>query len=337
MQNLIRCTLLLFLLSLNSHASWLCREASSLAENDYFYACGVASSSDLFEARKRALLNAKHEFNSICNDSYNCKNKEYIITPLRTDCNKRDEVHTCYRGLQFRILDKERKDTNLSVFQLKSEIIKRQNEIKNLERKEENLKALSEVKELPKSEKIILSLEEYKSDYNQKIKEGLFGLNVFYTKVSFDNHSESLFGIGANYESFFFKDIVGLKGNLSYLTSVKNDHDLNHRATPNSQSSPDYHSHKGVDLSLSVPFNYKFASLAPKLGHTSVWYKSTTADYNNFGVLQNTNLRSHSHSDFYYGLNFRYGNRLYIEVETRKYSDHDDFNHLIGVGVQIDF
>ena len=110
--------IIILILPVKSKASWLCKEASSLAENDYFYSCGVATSSKLNTARKNALINAKEEFNAFCTESYQCKNNEYIVSPLRTDCKKFNNKFICYRGLEYRILDRKREYSSMSLPEL---------------------------------------------------------------------------------------------------------------------------------------------------------------------------------------------------------------------------
>ena len=109
------------------------------------------------------------------------------------------------------------------------------------------------------------------------------------------------------------------------------------KSTPNSISSPDYHSHKGVDASISIPIHIKNVSIAPKIGHTSLIYKSTTKSYNNFGVNQGTQIERHHFDDSYIGMSIRYEDRIFIEVEPRKYIKNREEVLKIGVGISVDF
>lgn len=325
----------------NSHASWLCREASSLAENDYFYSCGVASSDSLNDARRNALNNAKEEFNTFCDESYNCKNNEYIITPLRTDCTKKSNVFTCYRGIQYRLLDKKREHSTMSLFQLKAEIIRKEKELSKINDrigKIEKIEQLQIVKEeLNESDNTTLELEKFTNTYNQKLSSGLFAFTFQSLNLNIYNQSQQIFGIGLEYQRFLFKDYLGYAFNISYLTGCKNKHDLENRGTPNTTSNSSPYSFSGYDLSFSLPFHIQYMSITPKLGYLSVSYDVSSTTYNNFGASLNPQTERNNFNKSYYGINFRYGNRFYGEIEPRKYSNQDDIQTLVGVGIKIDF
>ena len=97
-----------FILAANSYASWLCRVASSSAEGDHFYSCGIGIGDTEQEARNRARDSAFSEFESLCDASSNCKSYQFNVSPLRTECFKEKNHFKCYRGLHFKILDKKK-------------------------------------------------------------------------------------------------------------------------------------------------------------------------------------------------------------------------------------
>jgi hypothetical protein len=113
--------------------------------------------------------------------------------------------------------------------------------------------------------------------------------------------------------------------------------EISDRGTPNSTSTPEYHSHKGIDANISIPIHIKNVSIGPKFGHTSLKYKSTTKSYNNFGVAQDAQVERHHFDDNYIGIELRYENRFFIEVEPRKYMKNREEVLKIGVGISVDF
>jgi hypothetical protein len=335
--------ILLLIVSQYAQASWLCREASSQAEGDHFYSCGVAQSSTLYQARKQSLLNAKQEFRAFCNESSHCRNKEYIISPMRTDCSKKDDLFICYRGLDYQILDEERSFKNMNLDEIKDEIKLKEENLNKLEEKHRNLKHLKQlndnINDFNKMDKLEVELErldEVKSNI-QKKSNGKAGLQFVYINLPLPYGNQNMFGIGPEYERFIYGDTFGVKFNLNYIMSTDSKPDINKRGTANSTSSPDYHSHKGLEFSISLPIHIRDVTIGPKFGYTSVKYKSTTEIYNSSGVALNTESITQKFNDQYLGLSLRYGRSYYIEIEPRKYIKSDKSNMSIGIGVSIPF
>lgn len=331
----------IYLISLSCHASWLCREASSLAEYDYFYSCGVATSKQLNIARKNALSNAKDEFNSFCDESYNCKNNEYVVSPLRTDCKKVNNEFICYRGLEYRILDKKREYSNMSLIELKKEVSNKENELRNINERIRTTSKLSQLNSniqlLEESDKTTLELDKLSNSYQTKLTQGVFALKFSSMNMDFETHSDHIFAFGFEYERFIFSDIIGFNINMSYLTGTKKEAELDPRGTPNSTSEDYYHSHQGYDIALSLPIHIYYMTIAPKFGYTSISFEETANIYNNFGVALNEKSDSQSFSNSYYGLNIKYGDKFFGEIEPRKYSNQDDVTTSVGIGVKISF
>ena len=335
--------LIIFFTSLfvqSSHAAWLCTEASSLAENDYFYSCGVAVSPELYQARKQALNNAKDEFNSFCDESYNCKNNEYIITPLRTDCKKKNNQFTCYRGLQYRVLDKKREYSSMSIFQLKRSIIEKQRYIRKMNKKIDHLKQIEEldsnISDLEDLDDSVLELDKLNSSYQDVLSQGMLGLSVSLMNLDLGTHTASIFGIGIEYEKFLYRDTLGVNIDFKYLTGLSNEAELESRGDANTTSAYDYYSHQGYELNVSMPVHIQYLTIAPKIGYTSLSYKGSANIYNSFGVPLGSESVNESFDGSFYGLNIRYGNRAYFEIEARQYSD-SDMSYLGGVGIKIAF
>lgn len=98
-------SLLIFSFPLSSFGAWICEKAASIKEGESIMACGVGIGADESLARQKALLNAKLEFKAICEDSYDCRSRETIVTPLRNSCTQlSNSTYRCYRGLQYQIL-----------------------------------------------------------------------------------------------------------------------------------------------------------------------------------------------------------------------------------------
>jgi hypothetical protein len=329
------------LISLSSHASWLCTEASSLAQNDFFYSCGVGNSNQLNIARKEALNNAKEEFNAFCTESYNCKNNEYIVSPLRTDCKKINNEFICYRGLEYRILDKKREYSNMTLSDLKKELTNKENELRSISERinttNKILQLNSNTEQLEKSEKTILELDKLANSYQTKLSQGVFALKLSSMNVDFETHSNNIFSLGFEYEKFIISDIIGYNINMNYLTGTKSEAELEPRGTPNSTSENDYHSHKGLDISISLPIHIYYVTIAPKFGHTSISYKQTANVYNNFGVALDQESDTKNFSNSYSGLNIKYGDKFFGEIEPRKYSNQDDITTSVGIGIKINY
>lgn len=335
-------TLILFLVSQGSLASWFCREASSEVQGDHFYSCGVAQSTSLSDARRRSLSNAKEEFRSFCNESKNCKGFEYIVKPLRTDCKQVKDKYICYRGLQYRILPTKKKSINIDLDELNKEIKEKEELLKQLQQKHSKIIHLNELNnnienfnKMDTLEVQIEDLEEMRvSIIESRRNNAGFVFSYINLPLSYDN--ESLFGLGAEYERIVLGNNFGIRLNASYILSTAKE-DISSRGSSNSTSQPDFHGHKGVDISASTPIHIHNLSLAPKLGFTSIRYKESSKSYNNFGVESGTNESTRSYNKFYYGLGIRYQDTLFIEIEPRKYQDSNKIMTSGSIGVDIDF
>ncbi len=103
----------LFLLSVNGNAEtfdeWTCTEMASEKTDNQVISCGVAIGETEGEAREKALISAKREFELICESSAECEGRKTILVPLRNVCKELSNgKYKCVRGLRYTILD-ERK------------------------------------------------------------------------------------------------------------------------------------------------------------------------------------------------------------------------------------
>lgn len=151
-------TFILPLLSTNAFA-WICEEASlQHFGNRIVLACGVAVSPTLSEARKNAFFDAKEEFDLFCKNSFRCKGNAVELEVKRTDCTTKSP-YTCYRALEFTILDKpapdqdyssllEKKEQELSdLYEKIDQIRELQQKAQQVDQAKENLKLYEETKE----------------------------------------------------------------------------------------------------------------------------------------------------------------------------------------------
>ena len=93
--------------------AWTCEETGSrrLGPNT-IEACGVAEAETEEEARASAYGQAKREFEMICNDSANCRGRDFNVNPKRSTCSKGKKTYKCYRAIEFQILEaKKDKDS----------------------------------------------------------------------------------------------------------------------------------------------------------------------------------------------------------------------------------
>jgi hypothetical protein len=77
--------------------------------------------------------------------------------------------------------------------------------------------------------------------------------------------------------------------------------------------------------------------LRPNSAHTSISYKQTANVYNNFGVALDQESDTKNFSNSYSGLNIKYGDKFFGEIEPRKYSNQDDITTSVGIGIKINY
>jgi hypothetical protein len=82
-------------------ADWLCTEESSIRDDAGIHACGIGVSEDEDEARGLAFNHAKAEFNRVCQDSEDCKDRKLTVSPGRTTCALKNGSFTCHRIVTF--------------------------------------------------------------------------------------------------------------------------------------------------------------------------------------------------------------------------------------------
>ena len=325
------------LFPLTSSSSWLCKEASSQAQGDTFYACGHAVEENLAEARNKALEAAKSEFEAFCNDSENCKDNAYNIAPMRTDCTESEGKHSCYRGLEYTILKNKRKSMKVNKNEISKIIKQKEKELSDLEETLQEAIKLQQIekrteylKKVDVKEVEIEQLDHMKEDYTSNAVE--FKVILMGTPLKDRNKGSSkdisLIGFGAGYESIFNKNL-SLKASISLLASDTKDPTENSRQAGVTY----YKSHLGLDGNLALPFTFGNFTVAPNLGLLNLYYKSVQFQTTNGAKDE----KSETYTSGYAGLGLRYGRKLYVEIEPRQYFKDSKTSYSFSLGFRIDY
>ncbi len=88
---------------------WTCTELASKKTDNQVISCGVAVGETEGDAREKALIRAKREFELICESSAECAGRQTILMPLRNVCKELSNgKYKCVRGLRYTVLDKKK-------------------------------------------------------------------------------------------------------------------------------------------------------------------------------------------------------------------------------------
>lgn len=91
------------LLSCTAEAKFFCETTRTGIE---IQSCGYGQGADENRAREKAFDAARSEFNKICESSADCKMREVIVMPSRSECEKTETGIECTRAITF-ILQKQ--------------------------------------------------------------------------------------------------------------------------------------------------------------------------------------------------------------------------------------
>lgn len=338
----------MFFITINARAEWLCKEAASMLQENTFYACGHGISTSLSDARGKAFEAAKREFKNFCDESANCKDQAYNISPLRTDCSEKDGIINCHRGLEYTILPQKRSSIIVDKKEISALIEKKQKELSEMRSQIQKVNQLEEInseieviKKLDTKEAEVEYLKHAKSDYSARSKQAISILmSYFGTSLPKDNSKNSksvgLVGIGAAYE-YKLVSFMSIKGRISYLFSGYKKTSLDDRGPADTNSKEDFHSHTGTDMSLGLPVFIKDFAISPTIGQVSVRYTSTQYEYNGFGVGTSKIEDKRKYSSTYVSLGLRYGKVFFIEVEPRQYFKDSEFKMAGSAGMRLEF
>ncbi len=334
----------IILLPFTSHASWLCREASSKAQDNTFYACGHAEEQTLSEAREKSLIAAKREFHSFCNESRNCRDYAYNITPMRTDCNIKNGKYSCYRGLEYTILNEKKSSKYVSKVELRVLLEEKVRELKDIHRDIKNLERLDDLSAktqiLNNADKKEVEYEYLKNhvakDYNLTAKLSAFSFLISGTGIPIKDEklpeSENVFlpALGGEFNQILWRNI-SLRLQLSFLTSIDDE-----EKTKKTFNKPTYHSYTGTDLNLGLPIQFDFGYITPHFGITTIKYKSTTNTITQFGAI-NTQESEINYNSNYLGIGARVGSKFFIELSPRYYLNGNKFSASFSMGINFGY
>ena len=165
-------TLIILFTPASVHADdWICREASSIKSGQTITSCGIGRSQNLDEARVKSRESAIEEFKRICSESADCFEFDYTINPKRTECEFKNNFHTCYRALDFEIGTKKRKSISLDTKELEAELKNRNQEIESIQDRIEKINQIKQSEQEAESKK--KELQELESSLNKKEAEAL--------------------------------------------------------------------------------------------------------------------------------------------------------------------
>lgn len=346
-------------------ADWFCKEASSQQYGDTILSCGVATSSDLQIARNSAFESAKDEFARLCNQSVNCRDYEVIVKPMRTDCSKQSDSHTCYRALEYHITNKKKKDVPVNIDEVESLINRKQKEIDNLkinlsilEEKarldaeasslKEQIKSLevkietNEVALIPYEDKVSSeAIAESRYKYVRDLFNASAKAYVGYNGTKFQGSNESLFYGGIEIEKRFYK-----KFGISFFYEWGSNFDSEdppNQGTPNgSATTKDAIKASSFGLGAQFYLHGHFYARG-EIGQTSMSQEVTVTNFSALGTKQSANTTKNKQDDTFQGLSIGYdyhaydkdGLGFYFEIGARKYPD--SINPKVTLGINFGF
>lgn len=357
MRLLLLKTLILF--SSFAHAQdWLCKEASSFRTGNTILACGIGTGSSLEDARSNALRNAKQEFHQVCNASEDCRSKDHRANAKRTDCSKKSETeYTCYRAIEFEILDKDKRDITIDIDEVESKIADKQSELRLLRQRLEQQKQLNKLDdqiEVTKSQletdmdalkdKVdIDSIKNREYGYAHLNKPWSLGFHTFYSSYPSFGEANSALGLGIRAERRFMKRF-GLQFDLNYGSDFYSKEPDNTGTPSTTKVFRGLMTSTELVVGLPIYFNYQYY-LKPIVGTISLSRTDRQIDYSVLGAKSNSTDIKHSRSDSFYGLGLGYvtepvdaaGSKYFFEVSGRCISSCSNIHLNALMGVQLGF
>lgn len=323
----------------NTNASWLCKSASSQAVGNVFYACGHATGTTLIESREDALRAAKREFHAFCDESFFCKDKAYNLSPLRTDCEKVKNLFSCYRGIQYTILDEKRDAQYISKREISDLIEEQRAELKQIKRRVADLEDANN----PEFDTLDTKEIEYEYTKEYKYKEfvetavpSAFSVLINGTGVPSQRedlvNSKNVFlaGIGFEFNRRVYK-AISLRAQLIISGSIDNDEE-NEKII----SQRYYHSYRGRDINIGIPIQFDNLYVIPTFGTMSLKYKSTLRTITQQAALVTT-TDEYKYNSTYLSVDLRYGRKFFLEVSPRQYLDNNKFSTAFSVGINFGY
>jgi hypothetical protein len=324
---------------------WLCRTNSSQVTGKTVTACGVAKSSSEQNARAAALDAASYEFHNLCSQSDTCPHKNVAVRPLRTECEEKAGMYTCYRAVEFQVLDTDKKDRIVDIQAVESEIEQQQMHLKTLDLERSRLQDLAELK--VKNEQAQKEIEakaltlkeevrpesvrdsEYK--YTNLLYHNSLKFDVGYNGIKATRSGEVNGELSASYE-YRLSNYVGLRGRVGFGYDLGSR--IIHSASEVPTSGPANTSEQKPGASSFVDFSvapiiYTGVAgiyLVPEVGTISGSRKTYNVSYGALGISSSTTT-TESFSGSYYGLSIGWDSRKdykgvgwYFEVGAKKAS-----------------
>lgn len=337
---------------------WLCKEASSVRNGNTFLTCGVSSAPSLEDARANALRRAKEEFHAVCNSSEDCRIRDFIITPKRTDC-KTDSSgqHTCYRALEIQTTDQERKDITVDIDAVETQISGKQVELRMLRQRLEQQKQLNKLDEQIEIAKAQLetdveslkdkvdadSIKNREYGYSHLNKPWSLGFHTFCSTHHTFGEANSALGLGIRFERRFMRRL-GLQFDLSYGSDFYSKEPQNTGTPSTSKAFRGMMTSTEFVVGLPVYFQYQYY-LKPILGTVSLSRTDKQIDYSVLGTKSNSTDIKHSRLDSFYGLGLGYvtepvdaaGSKYFFEFSGRCIISCSNIHLNALIGIQLSF
>jgi hypothetical protein len=318
--------------------TWLCKEASSVRSGNTILACGIGTAISLEDARNNALKSAKQEFHQVCNASEDCRSKDHRANAKRTDCQKKSETEfTCYRAIEFEILNKDKRDITVDIDAVESQIADKQSELRMLRLRLEQQKQLNKLDEQIEVTKSQLetdvdalkdkvntdSVKNREYGYSHLNKPWSLGFQTFYSTYPSFSEANSALGIGIRVERRFLKGF-GLQIDLNYGSDF---YSKDPEITGQASSTRTFRGlMAATELAVGFPiyFGYQIY-LKPTVGTISLSRTDKQIDYGALGTKSNSTDINHSRGDSFYGIGVGYvtepvdavGSKYYFELNAR--------------------
>jgi len=338
--------LFFLILPFNCHATWFCKEASSSAQGNTFYACGHAVAGSLSEAREKSLDAAKREFHAFCNESDNCRDYAYNITPMRTDCGLSNGKHSCYRGLEYTILKEKKSSKYVSKLDIKNLLEEKERELDDIHQDIKNLEKLNHLNNqaevFNQADKKEVEYEYLKNhvskDYNLTAKPSAFSFLISGSGLPLKDkqlpQSKDVFlvSIGGEFNQIIWRNL-SIRLQVSLMGSLDENEKEKRNKTHNQLM---YHSYAGTDFNLGLPIQFDLIYITPQIGLNSIKYKSTINSITQSGAI-NTQDKDLKYSSAYLGVGMRFGAKFFLDLSPKYYLENKKINGSFSIGINFGY
>ena len=353
-------------------AQWLCREASSTRNGQTITACGVGRSQNLDEARVKSRESAVEEFKRVCQLSSDCSDYDYSVVPKRTECEMKEELHICFRALEFEISRNKKKSVSLDLTDLEKDLKQKNQEIQNIQTR------IEKVNQIKKSEQDAAlkkkELADLEASLNQKEAEALklqdlnsketieSGRYRYLHQIYKNSIKGSLYYWSSKLTSDVQRDFLyvatyerrpsswfGVQGYIGFASGYLDNQKNSDSEVPTSGTRNSTQAFNGNLSYFNIGFATLFYSgwrgtyLKADVGQAAGTKESYTVTYNGSGVgIPQKDSTSFSLGYLGVGLGFdtrdeKRGWGVFFEVGARKLHDRSNSGFIGGVGVNYGF